>query len=276
MEAITVHCEISSEQGEQVYLTIGDYSVSIRLDNSDELDEAITKLAKSRVPWKYSEAEFKKGKIIYTEGEPWIEFYPPSEYGSNIRAYRWSDFKVERSEFHIAYTNDKVVKKPELGGEENFKREVAALLKVGSHPNIGEFLGLVVEDGLVEGMVAPRYYPSGKLEPQDLIRVCDGLEYMHKRGAVHGDLHPGNIMRDKDGSIRIIDLGCNGYTEEWSAPEVLVGAPQSKESDVFSLALLCEANGCKMPEGSCKQPSLRCNVQKIKACICVRSQQVSD
>ncbi|XP_066440167.1 protein kinase C delta type-like [Eleutherodactylus coqui] len=36
--------------------------------------------------------------------------------------------------------------------------------------------------------------------------IC-GLQFLHRRGIVHRDIKPDNIMLDKDGHLRIIDLG---------------------------------------------------------------------
>jgi len=38
-------------------------------------------------------------------------------------------------------------------------------------------------------------------------QICDGLDYLHRKGIVHRDLKPDNIMLCKDGAIRIIDFG---------------------------------------------------------------------
>jgi serine/threonine-protein kinase len=38
-------------------------------------------------------------------------------------------------------------------------------------------------------------------------KVCEALEHVHRRGVVHYDLKPGNVMLCPDGTIRLIDFG---------------------------------------------------------------------
>lgn len=37
--------------------------------------------------------------------------------------------------------------------------------------------------------------------------ICSGLQYLHGRGLVHGDIKPGNVILDSENDIRIIDFG---------------------------------------------------------------------
>ena len=95
-------------------------------------------------------------------------------------------------------------------------------------------------------------------------RVCEALDYMHKKGIVHRDLKPQNIMVCSDGSIRILDFGIaksarlrrltfTGFsptmgTPDYMAPEQVNGRRGDHRTDIYSLgAILYEMVTGKVP-----------------------------
>lgn len=80
-----------------------------------------------------------------------------------------------------------------------------------------------------------------------------GMQYIHERGIVHGDLKSLNVLLDKELRARVSDFGLSkikpgvitfdgkssGGTIRWMAPEVLSpGAKNTKESDVYSFGMV--------------------------------------
>jgi len=75
--------------------------------------------------------------------------------------------------------------------------------------------------------------------------VADGLHAMHQKGFVHCDIKPNNILMDKAGSIKIIDLGQSCKigtikkriqgTPDYIAPEQVNRRPMGPKTDVFNL-----------------------------------------
>jgi serine/threonine-protein kinase len=98
-------------------------------------------------------------------------------------------------------------------------------------------------------------------------RICDALDYLHKKNIVHRDLKPQNIMLCSDGSIRIMDFGIAkssearrmtfvGFTAtmgtpDYMAPEQVQGKRGDERTDIYSLgAILYEmATGATLFEG---------------------------
>jgi serine/threonine protein kinase len=52
-----------------------------------------------------------------------------------------------------------------------------------------------------------------------MFEVMKGLQEMHCRGIIHGDLKPDNIIITESGHAKIIDLAQSGYTKSYHAPE---------------------------------------------------------
>lgn len=100
-----------------------------------------------------------------------------------------------------------------------------------------------------------------------LAQLAQGLQALHRREMLHQDLRPENVMIDRHGTVKLIDLagthvaGLAEYhpdahtlavpgTLQYTAPEYLLGEGGSPRSELFALAALTyETLGGQLPYG---------------------------
>ncbi|MGD9127312.1 MAG: serine/threonine-protein kinase, partial [Planctomycetia bacterium] len=99
-----------------------------------------------------------------------------------------------------------------------FEREIKAIGQL-DHPSIvhahdareiDDRSVLVMEyvDGLDLGRLIRRHGPISTADACELIRqTAIGLQAAHEHGLVHRDIKPSNLMLDRDGNVKILDLG---------------------------------------------------------------------
>jgi len=96
----------------------------------------------------------------------------------------------------------------------------------------------------------------GKLGPAEAVdimeQVASGLAAVHREGIIHRDLKPGNIMRDSNGRVVVMDFGLartlqgDGMTRsgamlgtiEYMSPEQAHGTELTPSSDIFTVGLI--------------------------------------
>jgi mitogen-activated protein kinase kinase kinase len=104
-----------------------------------------------------------------------------------------------------------------------------------------------------------------------------GLNYLHSKNVIHGDIKAANILTDRDANIKLSDFGASKIVEGipadlevsqsgrcfencrgslfWMAPEILYGEPYGRRSDIWALGctILEIASGCHPWSKDCVQ-----------------------
>ena len=96
---------------------------------------------------------------------------------------------------------------------------------------------------LREPMKREGRYPTGQMV-HILIGVCEALAELHRRGLIHGDMKPENIMVDASGKPTVVDFGfsCKAGsraesikgTREYMAPEQVDCERLTEKTDIFN------------------------------------------
>ena len=82
-----------------------------------------------------------------------------------------------------------------------------------------------------------------------VVKILEGLHYLHQSGVVHCNLKAANILTTKNGNVKLSDFGVSlnmlaierdlkdvTGTPNWMAPEVIELKGASPKSDIWSLA----------------------------------------
>jgi serine/threonine-protein kinase len=114
-----------------------------------------------------------------------------------------------------------------------FQREALAAARL-IHPNIVQVFDSGLDDRRDQHYIVMEYIEGQScaeilrerswLEPDDVLPIvlgaCAGLDYAHRKGVVHRDVKPGNLLRGVDGAIKLADFGIAKATEQSSITQV--------------------------------------------------------
>ena len=197
--------------------------------------------------------------------DPGSSFEPPAEFDDYVLIRALGAGRMGR----VYLAEDTVLARPvaikfiagvpDVAARQRFLAEARATARV-QHPNvvgiyrvaeIADHPYLVTE--LVRGrslaeVPGPRSWPDALAVAIDLAR---GLAAAHRRGVVHGDLKPSNVMIADDGVAKLVDFGLARVahdrnaitgglvgTPDYMAPEVWTDRDPTRRSDVYSLGAM--------------------------------------
>ena len=141
------------------------------------------------------------------------EIAAPLGAGGMGEVYRARDTRLDRS-VAIKILPEHLADKADAG--ERFEREARTISSL-SHPNICQLHDIGTQDGvryivmeLLEGETLADRLRRGPLPLEQVFRfgseIAEGMHAAHRRGVVHRDLKPGNVMLTKSGA-KLMDFG---------------------------------------------------------------------
>jgi serine/threonine-protein kinase len=146
-----------------------------------------------------------------------------------------------------------------------FQREAQAAARL-VHPNIVQVFDsgqdersgqyFIVMEYIEGSSCAEILRDDGWIEVDEAVAIieqaCEGLHYAHRHGVVHRDVKPGNLLRSRDGEVKLADFGIAKATEQSSitqigsvlgtaaylAPEQARGEEAGPRADLYGLGVV--------------------------------------
>jgi serine/threonine protein kinase len=146
-----------------------------------------------------------------------------------------------------------------------FQREAQAAARL-VHPNIVQIFDSGLDEGTGRHFIVMEYIEGqscaeilrddGWLDVEEAVAIveqaCEGLHYAHRHGVVHRDVKPGNLLRSREGEVKLADFGIAKATEQSSitqvgsvlgtaaylAPEQARGEEAGPRADLYALGVV--------------------------------------
>jgi serine/threonine protein kinase len=146
-----------------------------------------------------------------------------------------------------------------------FRREALAAARL-VHPNVVQVFDFGLDDETHRNFIVMEYVDGqscaeilrerGTLPPDEAVEIlaqsCRGLAYAHRHEVVHRDVKPGNLLRSRDGMVKLADFGIAKAAEQsditkvgsvlgtaaYLAPEQARGEPAGPASDMYALGVV--------------------------------------
>jgi serine/threonine protein kinase len=131
-----------------------------------------------------------------------------------------------------------------------------------------------IEGESLESMIERRPVLTLTQKVSYIIPVCRALDYAHKRGVVHRDIKPGNVMITKEGGVKVVDFGIarlmdSSHTQTntiigtlgYMSPQQIRGERADERSDIWACGvMLYELLTFQRPFDGANQTALMLNI----------------
>lgn len=187
-------------------------------------------------------------------------------HGGMSVVYRAKDRKLNRI-VALKVVPEHLLRSPKV--REAFRTEARALSRL-NHPNVETVFDADTVEGIeflvteyIPGRTLAEALAAGRLDEGDQIdvatQIARALDYVHRRGVVHGDVTPGNVVITPEGHVKLVDFGLARLLPEvvttdaldepmdvdtlrgtlpYMAPEQILGAAVDVRTDIYSLGVV--------------------------------------
>ena len=146
-----------------------------------------------------------------------------------------------------------------------FQREAQAAARL-VHPNVVQVFDSGLDERTGQHFIVMEYIEGqscaeilrdyGWVDVEEAASIveqaCEGLHYAHRNGVVHRDVKPGNLLRSREGVVKLADFGIAKATEQSSitqvgsvlgtaaylAPEQARGEEAGPSADLYALGVV--------------------------------------
>jgi serine/threonine-protein kinase len=183
-------------------------------------------------------------------------------FGGMSTVHRALDLRLER-QVAVKLLAEHLAEDPTFVSR--FQREAQAAARL-VHPNIVQVFDSGQDERSGQYFIVMEYIEGqscaeilrddGWVEVDEAIAIveqaCEGLHYAHRNGVVHRDVKPGNLLRSREGEVKLADFGIAKATEQSSitqvgsvlgtaaylAPEQARGEEAGPSADLYALGVV--------------------------------------
>ncbi|MGC1767572.1 MAG: protein kinase [Candidatus Acidiferrales bacterium] len=128
---------------------------------------------------------------------------------------------------------------------------IVTIYDMGDDQNTPYIAMELIEGESLEQTIARRTVVPLALKLTYALQACRAFDYAHKRGIVHRDIKPGNVMVNKEGVVKVVDFGIARVLDKsktqtgmligtfaYMSPEQYHGDHADERSDIWSFGVL--------------------------------------
>ncbi|KAF9974353.1 hypothetical protein BGZ73_002239 [Actinomortierella ambigua] len=188
-------------------------------------------------------------------------------YGS-VYFGRWGNRRVAAKKFNITMneekTRDAILREVHLLKSLQ-DRYIIQYYDLACHENNLVLVMDYAEGGSLKTAIEKRRLPDWSTRTRIAQEIVCGIDYMHEKGVLHGDLKSANVLLTRYMEVRLCDFGFATATSiarsaedsgslrgslRWMAPELFASQPRySTKSDMYAYGIVLweMASGCTIP-----------------------------